>query len=127
MNFRDVLLRKFRKSKTKNNTIITSGRETKFKNMTKQYKQYHNKNILEENAKNTETFWKSLKKIFSVKPKGNQSNATFSVDGSAVSDVGIVSKVYFTPSPRLCLEITSKNSNSYNSKVFIQISVIKRN
>ena len=86
MYYRDVLHRKFQKSKSKTNEKAYKRQRNKVNNMIKRCKQNFNRNILQENTNNPTAFWKSLKKIYPTKPKSQQSCSSFLIDGKDVTD-----------------------------------------
>ena len=69
IDYRDVLQRKFRKSKTTENYEKYKRQKNKVNNQIKRAKQNYNKNLLDENTKNATSFWRTLKSIFPTKPK----------------------------------------------------------
>ena len=66
---RDVLQRKFRKSKTTGNCKKYKRQRNKVNNLIKRSRQNYNKNLLDRNTKNTTSFWRTLKSKFPTKPK----------------------------------------------------------
>ena len=86
MNYRDVLQRKFRKSKTTANHDTYKCQRNKVNNLIKRAKQTYNKNTLRENINNPTSFWKSLKRIFPSKPKTKHTSSTFRVNEKEISD-----------------------------------------
>ena len=86
MNYRDVLQRKFRKSKTTAKYETYKHQRNKVNNLIKRAKQTYNKNMLRENINNPTSFWKSLKKVFPSKPKTKHTCSTFKFDENEISD-----------------------------------------
>ena len=85
MDYRDVLQRKFRKSKTTENYEKYKRQRNKVNNMIKRAKQNYNKNLLDENTKNTTSFWGTLKSIFRTKPKSKLTSTTFKINEGEIS------------------------------------------
>ena len=85
MDYRDVLQRKFRKSKTTENYEKYKRQRNKVNNMIKRAKQNYNKNLLDENTKNTTSFWGTLKSIFHTKPKSKLTSTTFKINEEEIS------------------------------------------
>ena len=67
MTFRDVLNRKFRKTKTTSDYEIYENQGNKVNNEIKKAKQSYHKNILTENSKDPAPFWKTSKRFFLTK------------------------------------------------------------
>ena len=84
IDYRDVLQRKFRKSKTTENYKKYKLQRNKVNNLIKRAKQ--NKNLLNENIKNATSFWRTLKNIFPTKPKSKLTCTTFKVNGEEISN-----------------------------------------
>ena len=85
MDYRDVLQRKFRKSKTTENYEKFKRQRNKVNNLIKRAKQNYNKNLLDENTKNTTSFWGTLKSIFHTKPKSKLTSTTFKINEEEIS------------------------------------------
>ena len=90
MDYRDVLQRKFRKSKTTESCEIYKRQRKKVNNLIKRAKQNYNKNLLDENTKNATSFWRTLKGIFPIKPKSKLTSTTFKVNEEEISNKEIV-------------------------------------
>ena len=86
INYRDVLQRKFRKSKTTENYENYKRPRNKVNNLIKRAKQSYNKNLLDENTKNATSFWRTLKSIFLTKPKSKLTSTTFKVSEEEISN-----------------------------------------
>ena len=86
MDYRDVLQRKFRKSKTTESCEIYKRQRKKVNNLIKRAKQNYNKNLLDENTKNATSFWRTLKSIFPTKPKSKLTSTTFKVSEEEISN-----------------------------------------
>ena len=86
MDYRDVLQRKFRKSKTTENYEKYKRQKKKVNNLIKRVKQNYNKNLLDENTKNATSFWRTLKSIFPTKPKSKLTSTTFKVQEEEISN-----------------------------------------
>ena len=86
MDYRDVLQRKFRKSKTTENYEKYKCQRNKVNNLIKRANQNYNKNLLDENTKNTTLFWRTLKSIFPTKPKSKLISTTFKVNEEKISN-----------------------------------------
>ena len=84
IDYRDVLQRKFRKSKTTENYKKYKLQRNKVNNLIKRAKQ--NKNLLNENIKNATSFWRTLKNIFPTKPKSKLTCTTFKVNEEEISN-----------------------------------------
>ena len=69
MDYGDVLQRKFRKSKTTENYQKYKRQRNKVNNLMKRTKRKYNKNLLDENIKNTTSFWRTMKNTFPNKLK----------------------------------------------------------
>ena len=69
MDYRDILQRKFRKSKTTENYVKYKRQRNKVNNLIKRAKQNYIRNLLDEITKNATSFWRTLKSIFFTKPK----------------------------------------------------------
>ena len=78
MDYRDVLQRKFHKSKTTEN-YKKYKRQRKVNNLIKRAKQNYNKNQLDENTKKATSLWRTLKSIFPDKPKSEPTSTTCKV------------------------------------------------
>ena len=83
MNEWDGLLRKYRSDedlhayKLKRNRVNT---------MMRKAKSSYNKNLLEENSKTPETFWKIIKSIYPVKSTTKTMSLSFKIDGEMSTD-----------------------------------------
>ena len=86
MDYRDVLQKKFRKSKTTDNYEKYKRQRNKVNNLIKSAKQNYNKNLLKDNIKNSTSFWKSLKKIFPTKSKAKHTDTTFKLNNEDILD-----------------------------------------
>ena len=86
MDYRDVLQQKFRKLKTTENYKKYKCQRNKVNNLIKRAKQNYNKNLLDENTKNLTSFWRTLKSIFSTKPKSKLISTTFKVKEEEISN-----------------------------------------
>ena len=86
MDYRDVLQRKFRKSKTTESCEIYKRQRKKVNNLIKRAKQNYNKNLLDENTKNATSFWRTLKSIFPTKPKSKLTSMAFKVNEEDISN-----------------------------------------
>lgn len=86
MDYRDVLQKKFRKSKTTVNHGNYKRQRNKVNVLIKKAKKTYNTNLLKENINNSTLFWKTLKKIFLTKSKTKQTNTLFKVDDKQISD-----------------------------------------
>ena len=64
MDYRNVLQQKFCKSKTTENYEKYKRQRNKVNNLIKRAKQNYNKNLLNENIKNSTSFWRKLKSIY---------------------------------------------------------------
>lgn len=64
MDYRDVLQKKFRKSKTTVNHGNYKRQRNKVNVLIKKAKKTYNTNLLKENINNSTLFWKTLKKIW---------------------------------------------------------------
>ena len=80
MDYRDVLQRKFCKSKTTGNYEKYKHQRYKVNKLIKRAKQSYNKNLLDEKTKNATSFWRTLKSIFPNKPKLKLTRTTFKVN-----------------------------------------------
>ena len=84
--YRDVLQRKFHKSKTTENYEKYKRQRYKVNNLIKRTRQNYNKKLLNENIKNATSFWRTLKIIFPTKPKSKLTSATFKVNEGEISN-----------------------------------------
>ena len=91
MDYRDVLQRKFRKSKTTENYVKYKHQRKKVDNLIKRTKQNYKKNLLDENTKNTTSFWRTLKSIFPTTPKLKLTSTTFKVNEEEISNKETIS------------------------------------
>ena len=86
IDYRDVLQRKFRKSKTTKSYEKYKHQRNKVNNLIKRAKQNYNKNLLDENTKNATSFWRTLKSIFPTKPKLKLTSTAFKVNEEEISN-----------------------------------------
>ena len=86
IDYRDVLQRKFRKSKTTENYEKYKRQRNKVNNLIKRAKQNYNKNLLDETTRNATSFWRTLKSIFHTKPKSKLTSTTFKVNEEEISN-----------------------------------------
>ena len=86
IDYRDVLQRKFHKSKTTENYKKYKRQRNKVNNLIKRAKKNYNKNLLNENFKNATSFWRIMKSIFPTKPKSKLTNTTFEVNEEEISN-----------------------------------------
>ena len=91
MDYRDVLQRKFRKSETTENYVKYKHQRKKVDNLIKRTKQNYKKNLLDENTKNTTSFWRTLKSIFPTTPKLKLTSTTFKVNEEEISNKETIS------------------------------------
>ena len=91
MDYRDVLQRKFRKSETTENYVKYKHQRKKVDNLIKRTKQNYKKNLLDENTKNTTSFWRTVKSIFPTTPKLKLTSTTFKVNEEEISNKETIS------------------------------------
>ena len=80
MDYRNVLQQKFCKSKTTENYEKYKRQRNKVNNLIKRAKQNYNKNLLDENTKNANSFWRTLKSTFPTKSKSKRTCKTFKIN-----------------------------------------------
>ena len=83
---RDVLQRKFRKSKTTRNCKKYKRQRNKVNNLIKRSRQNYNEKLLDRNTKNTTSFWRTRKSKFHTKPKSKLTSTTIKVKEEEVSN-----------------------------------------
>ena len=96
MGYRDVLQRKFCKSKTTGNYEKYKHQRYKVNKLIKRAKQSYNKNLLDEKAKNATSFWRTLKSIFPNKPKLKLIRTTFKVNEEERSNKETIANQFFS-------------------------------
>ena len=86
MNERDGLLRKYRRSNNDEDLHAYKLKRNRVNTMMRQAKSSYNKNLLEENSKTPETFWKIIKSIYPVKSTTKTTSLSFEIDGEMSTD-----------------------------------------
>ena len=81
MNEWDGLLRKYRRSNSDEDLHAYKLKRNRVNTMMRQAKSSYNKNLLEDNSKTPETFWKIIKSIYPVKPTTKTTSLLFEIDG----------------------------------------------
>ena len=86
MVYRNVLQQKFCKSKTTENYEKYKRQRNKVNNLIKSAKQNYNKNLLDENTINANSFWRTLKSTFPTKSKSKRTSKTFKINEEEISN-----------------------------------------
>ena len=105
MDYRDLLQRKFRKSKTTDNYEKHKRQRNRGNNLIKRVKQNYNKNLLDENTKSATSFWRTLKSTFPTKPKSKLTSTTFKVHEEEILNKEVIPNGFgqFLPSIAIAL------------------------
>ena len=86
MNERDSLLRKYRRTNNIEDFHAYKIKRNKVNIMLRQAKSSHNKNLLDENSKTPESFWKIVKSIYPIKSSTTRTSQPFEIDGESTTD-----------------------------------------
>ena len=81
-----MLQRKFRRSKTTENYKKYKHQRNKVNSQIKRAKHSYSKNLLHENIENPTSFWRTLKNIFTTKPKSKLTSPTFKLNEEEISN-----------------------------------------
>ena len=99
MDERDSLVRKYRRTNNNEDFHAYKIKRNKVNIMLRQAKSSYNKNLLDENSKTPEPFWKIVKSIYPIKSSITRTSQPFEIDGESTTDESRISNgfcSYFT-------------------------------
>ena len=93
MNFRDMLLRKSRKTKSESDVSAYKKKRNEVNSLLNKSKQAYYKNLLNETSNNLDKFWNTIKKLYPNNP-AKQSLPMFKIDSTDISDSSVISNAF---------------------------------
>ena len=94
MNERDSFLRKYRRTKNDDDFLAYKQERNKVNKGLRLAKLSYNKNFLDKNLKNSESFWKIIKSVYPTKSTTKYISQSFDIDGEASTDASRISNAF---------------------------------